>query len=225
MPSRSPRAILDGEVANQRPPAERLADALCLQDQLAGGLAGGDREFHRAGAPPLVAPLLAHILQGAHPPLVALAARRHSVADPIEFGEDLAIQFVAVPFFLLQHLVAPRFKIAEAPLQPPDLPTIEPERGARKILQEAAVVAHQHEGRAHARQLRFQPFDRRQIEVVGGLVEDQHIRVGSQRTRQPRPPRLAAGKVPGVFRAAQAQGFQQVLGAIRVVTGRQPGFA
>ena len=52
---------------------------------------------------------------------------------------------------------------------------VEPDGGLGQALEEAAIVADQHERRAQALQLAFQPFDDRQVEMVRRLVEQQDV--------------------------------------------------
>ena len=59
-------------------------------------------------------------------------------------------------------------------------------------------------------QSRFQPFDGRQVEMVGRLVEQQDVGLGRQHVGQRRAPRLAAREPRRVFLAGEAQLLQQV---------------
>jgi len=115
--------------------------------------------------------------QAAH---VALAARGHALVQPVHLGRDLARHLVTVALFLFQRLVAPALELAETAVEPPGHALVDPERGPRQVLQEAPVMADQYQRRANGGQLFFQPFDRRQVEVVGRLVEQQDIRFRRQ---------------------------------------------
>ena len=66
-------------------------------------------------------------------------------------------------------------------------------------------MADQHERRAQADELALQPLDRRQVEMVGRLVEQQDVGLGRQRPRQRGAARLAAGQPSRVLLAGQAQ--------------------
>ncbi len=70
-------------------------------------------------------------------------------------------------------------------------------------------------------QLVLQPFDRRQVEMVGRLVEQQNVGLGRQHARERSAPRLAAGKARGVFVAGETELFEQVARAMGVVAGRE----
>src|SRR3982074_2656554 len=71
----------------------------------------------------------------------------------------------------------------------------------------------------------FQPFEGGEIEMVGGLVEQQDIGRGRQRPRQRRSARLAAGDIRGVFIAVQPELLQNVAGLLMLVAGAQACFA
>ena len=80
-------------------------------------------------------------------------------------------------------------------------PGLQLEHGRADRLQEPAVVGHQHDRRVEPGEGLLEPFEGRDVEVVGGLVEQQHVCPGGQRPCQRRPRQLAAGE--GVQRAAQ----------------------
>ena len=85
-------------------------------------------------------------------------------------------------------------------------------------------MADEHEGAAHTLQLRFQPLDGRQVEVVGGLVEEQDVGLGRQRLGERDPPPLTARQALRVFRPREPQALQEVAGAVGVVVVVQAGF-
>jgi hypothetical protein len=77
-------------------------------------------------------------------------------------------------------------------------------------LEQPAIVADQDDAGAHPGQLALQPFDTGQVEMVGGLVQQQDIGRGGQRASQGSAARLAARKSYGVFRAGKAEFFEQI---------------
>ena len=91
-----------------------LADALGLDDQLAGFVGLGGGEVGVAGGAAIVAALLAQRMQIAEPLDVALAPAGDAVAQPVLLGDDLAVELVLVALFLGQHLVAPGLEGGEA---------------------------------------------------------------------------------------------------------------
>ena len=55
-------------------------------------------------------------------------------------------------------------------------------------------MGHQHHGGVEVGEIALEPFQRGDVEVVGGLVEQQQVRVPGQRARQRRAGELAAGE-------------------------------
>jgi len=68
-------------------------------------------------------------------------------------------------------------------------------------LQKSPVVADDHESGAGDFQLRLEPLDRRQIEMIGRLVEKHNIGLRRERAGKRRSPRLAARKPRRIFLA------------------------
>jgi hypothetical protein len=58
--------------------------------------------------------------------------------------------------------------------------TVEFEDPLGGIVEEIAVVGHRHHGAGEAQQVLLQPFDGFGIEVVGRLVEQQHVGLREQ---------------------------------------------
>ena len=221
MPSRSPRAMRSERSRISVLPPSALETSFGLDDQLAGDFRAGHRELHRAADAFLLAPLAAELLQRAVAAHVALAPRRHAVAHPVELGGDFSVEFLAVALLALEHLVAPGLELAEAAVDLPHGSAIEPEGGARQRGEEAAVVADQHDGRADAHELRLQPLDGRQVEMVRRLVEDEHVGLRRESARQARPPRLAAGQVLRVFGSGEPELGKEILRAVWIVARRK----
>ena len=63
-------------------------------------------------------------------------------------GDDLAVELVLIALLLGQHLVAPVFEMREAALDAPRLAAVEPDRAARQVGRETAVVADDDQRRA-----------------------------------------------------------------------------
>ena len=83
-------------------------------------------------------------------------------------------------------------------------------------LQQPAVVTDQHDAGPHAGQFAFEPFDARQIQMIGRLVEQQDIGRGRQHAGERRAARLTAGQSGGVLVAGQTEPFQQIAGPVSV---------
>ena len=70
------------------------------------------------------------------------------------------------------------------------------------------MADHQHRARV-ALEVIFQPFHGSKVQVVGGLVQNKHIRLFQQQLRQTQPRQLAAGEhrnvlLPCILRKAHA---------------------
>ncbi len=138
-------------------------------------------------------------------------------------GDDLSVELVLGDLLLGELLVAPGLELLEAELNAARLAAIEPDRHARQVLQESAVVADQNERAALLIEARFEPFDRRQIEMIGGLVEQQDIGHGRQGARERGTAHLAAREMRGVLVAAQAELLQEIARLMQVVGRSEAG--
>ena len=59
--------------------------------------------------------------------------------------------------------------------------------------------------------------------MVGRLVEQQDVGLGREHARERGAARLAAGEPRGIFLAGQAELFEQIARAVRIVARREPG--
>jgi len=75
-------------------------------------------------------------------------------------------------------------------------------------VQQPAVVADHDDRAASVAQVAAEPVDRLDVQVVGRLVEQQHVTLGHQQRGERDPPPLAAGQLPG--RRVQADPGQQL---------------
>ena len=73
------------------------------------------------------------------------------------------------------------------------------------------------ERRAQALQLALEPFDRRQVEMVRRLVEEQDVGLRRQHLGQRRAAGLAAGEVCGLLVAGQAELLQEIARPVGIV--------
>ena len=136
---------------------------------------------------------------------------------------DLAVELLCVALFLLKQGVPPGFKFAKAAIEAPRQAAVEPDRAARQVLQESAVVAYEHESGTQLRQFAFQPFDGGKIEVVGRLIQQKNIWFRRQRPRERRAARLAARQRFRRLGSRQSQGIEQVVGAVISVVWSKAG--
>ena len=84
-----------------------------------------------------MAALRAHRLEVGEALLVALAPRGDAIAQPMFLGDDLAVDLVLLALLLLELAVAPGLEFGEAAVERAGAAAIEPDRVARKVLQES----------------------------------------------------------------------------------------
>ena len=165
-----------GQVLEDGPVAERLADALDVGDQLARDGAGIDAQVQlaRQVLDPFGA-VQTHLLQGAGATLVAGALGGDGAVEGVGLGLD-ALGQTAQGFGLFVHdLGGPVVELDEALVQCADLAAFQPMHGVGDAVQEGAVVADHQQGEPGLDQLVFQQFDGQDVEVVGRLVQQQQV--------------------------------------------------
>ncbi len=69
-------------------------------------------------------------------------------------------------------------------------------------------MADEHEGRARRGELGFEPFDGRQIEMVGRLVEQKDVGVGSHHVGEGRAADLTTREMRWILVAGEAELLQ-----------------
>ncbi len=84
-------------------------------------------------------------------------------------------------------------------------------------------MADDDERAAAAVEFALQPFDGGEIEMVGGLVQQQDIGRGRQHPRQRRAAGFAAGQMRGIFIAVQTELLEKIARLIMVVAGAEAG--
>jgi hypothetical protein len=213
----------DGEIRHYRRCAIAFRDALGFDHQRARPFRLGGGHGDGAGRAPGVAAALAQRLQFGDSAHVALAPRGDAVAHPVLFGGDLAVELVQIAFFLGQDLVAPRFERSKSALGAARFAAVEQDRDPGQVGQKAAVVADEDEGAPAGGQFGFEPFDGRQIQVVGGFVQEQDIGRRRQHAHQGGAARLAARQRRRILVAAQSDLLQQVARRVAVVIGAEAG--
>ena len=209
-----------GQVVHDWAFAIAPADVVGHHDLLAGQLALRRRHLQaRTAGSAHLPPLGPQRRQFRNPAHVALAPRGDAVGDPVLLAHDLAVQLLAVPRVLFGHFLAPGLEMLEAAVHPPGHAGFQPDHAAADGLQHAAVVADQHDAGAGGGKLLLQPFDRRQVQVVGRLVQQQQVGGGGEGTGQGRAPCLTARQVRRVFGTGQAQAVQQGWAAMLILAG------
>ena len=139
------------------------------------------------------------------------------------FVDDLAVELVALELLLLELHVAPGLERAETLIEAAGAAAIEPDRGAGQVGKQPLVVADQRQRRAAIREVRLQPFDRDQIEVIGRLVEQQDLGLRAQDPDQRRAARFAAGETAGIGVRIDPELGHHGSRRIRIVEIAKPG--
>ncbi len=84
-------------------------------------------------------------------------------------------------------------------------------------------MADHDDGRTSGREIALQPFDGRQIKMVGGLIEKQDVWRGCQHLRQRRAPGLAAGEAGGILVACQSELLEEEARLMGIVRRTEAG--
>ena len=95
------------------------------------------------------------------------------------------------------------------------------------VLEKGAVVGNEDHGAGEAVEQIFQPANGAHVQMVGGLVQQQDLRLGHQHPGQPDPPPPAAGEGthrPLAVQFKALQNFFDALGTVPAVAGVQPFF-
>ena len=184
-----------------------------LANDLATRRPGVHLQPHLAERVATLLALVAQYLQALNARDAARAAGLDALADPHLFlGEQLvcarACQSVGGQLLLLHPLVG-----AEVAGVTADDPAVEFNDARGHTVEERAVVGDQHHAALESTQQFLEPRDRIQVEVVGGLIEQQHIGHRDQRLRQRNALLHAAGQLPDLTRAIEVQLRQRSLDA------------
>ena len=170
-------AALDaqGEVADDRPVAIGFRHAVGVDHRLRSNVVLRDRKLRRARRPDHGRALRPHVLQLGQAPLVAAPAGGDPALQPAQLDRQLGIELLRRARFFLVGLFHPGLEPAEPDLRAAQMAAIEPQAALRQPRQEGAVVTDDDEGPGEAVQPLLQPFDPREIEMVGRLVEHQDV--------------------------------------------------
>ena len=184
------------------------------QSSAAFGLFQPDAGLARSGAPG--ATFLAQPFQGADPALVAGATGLDALPDPGLFLGQPAVLAGVLGGLRGQRRLAPLQKavVVAGPAAQPAAVELDDARG--QPAQEGAVVGDEQQRTAELDQKLLQPADGLDVEVVGGLVEQQQVGLGDQRPRQQHPALEAAGQLRELGIRVQPQARQHRLDAVGV---------
>src|SRR5262247_4424766 len=169
----------------------------------------------------MLAPRLPQALELGQAAHIALAPGGDAIAQPVLLARDPAPELVLGDLLAGKLLITPGLELRKPELDAPGAAAIEPNGMPRKVGKEAPVMADEHQRRLPLRQLRFQPFDRRQIEVIGRLIEQENVGGWRQHARERGPAQFAARERGWIFRAVEAELLQQIAGLVSIVGGAQ----
>jgi hypothetical protein len=224
MPTMAPGGTLKLRVVDQQAVAEGLADAVELDDLVAEALAGRDEDFLG-----LVALLVfdADISSKRARRALLLAWRALGLLRTHSSSCFIAFMWRVSCFFRLQAASFCSSQARVVALPRDAVAAVEFEDPLGGVVEEVAVVGDGDHGAGEAQQELFQPFDRFGVEVVGRLVQQQHVGLGQQQLAQRDAALLAAGEladlgVPG--RQAQRVGGDFQLGLGVGAGGGDDGF-
>ncbi len=150
-----------------------------------------------AGAPDAIharAPLVAHLEERPHAALVARASRLDALADP-----HFLLRETLVELGVLLRLVAQQLGLALGVHRVVAGPggeraAIEVDDARRHRIDESPVVADEEQRARIVAQERLEPFDRGDVQMVGGLIEQQQLRARDERPAEQRASPPSAGE-------------------------------
>ena len=195
----------EGEVLDDRAVAEALGDMVGGDHRFRAHIVVGEAELGDAGAADHRGAGRAHFVQLFEPALVALAPRGDAALQPVRFEPELGVELFGGARLLGEHRLHPRVEAAEADLLAADAAAIEPQGLARQPGEKGAVVADRDEGAGVAREPAFEPVDCGEVEVVGRLVEQQHVGVLRERAGDRGAAPLAARGARGLAAHVDAE--------------------
>ena len=161
----------DRKVANHGLVAERFVDVGQFGYQLPALLARVEREAGRTEPLASRGSFATQCFEAQHAAFVARAPCFDTLADPDFFlGEDF-VELGVLDRFVPEHLSFARLIGGERAREAAQDAAIEFDDARRQAVEEAPVMGDEQQRHAAAAQQFFQPFDGREVEVVGRFVE------------------------------------------------------
>ncbi len=199
------------EIADHRPVGVAEADCFRLHHQPPG--AGRLLQLHAGRVLPAAAltVLLAQRLQSPHAAFVAGTAGLDPLPDPGLFLGQLLVEQGHAGDLGLQQRLAPLHKLIVTTGKGKDTAAVQLGNAIRQPPGKGPVVGHKQAGSDVPGQKLLQPEDGVDIQVVGGLVQEQDVGVADQGPGQQHPPLGAAGKGCKLRLALQLQPVQDPL--------------
>ena len=90
-------------------------------------------------------------------------------------------------------------------------------------MEKPPIVTDDDQRATSAAELAFEPFDGGEVEMIGGLVEQQHVGGGSEHARKRRAARLAARQADRVLVAAKLELLQEIARLVAIIARPESG--
>ena len=190
---------------------EVQAHVLELGDDLAAGRAAGHLQPHAAQRLAPAGALLAQRHQPRDAADAACAPRLHALAYPHLFLRQQLVGARAGHRLGLQLAQLGGLEGGQLAGVAAQLAAVELDDAGGHVVDEGAVVRDQQHAATEVAQQAFEPGDGVQVEVVGRLVEQQHVGRGDERARQRDALFQAAGELAHRARAVQVQAVQRLV--------------
>ena len=181
------------EVLDQQAIAVALAQILGLDHHVAEPFSGRDVDLDAVDLDPRL---------GRHQLLVAVQARTRVLllrlrgrARPFELAPERTLARTLLLLLLREALLLLLEPARVVALVRIAARAVELENPAGDVVQEVAVMGHRDDGAGVVLEKPLEPRHRLRVEVVGGLVEQQHVGAREQQTAQRHAPPLAAGQL------------------------------
>ena len=164
--------------------SERLADVLRFEHDLTRRLAALDLKTDRAGSLAPSRPLLTHGHQRANPPFIPRPPRLDALAQPRFLTRQPLVELLLRKSLSRQPLLPfPKKGLVVAGPRG-QLPAVDFDDARGDPLEEGAVVRDEEQRAGKLGEEGFQPDNRVEIEMIGRLVEEQHVGVGDEGSRE-----------------------------------------
>ena len=180
----------EGKIVDQEPFAVALAQLLDLDHEVAEPRARRNVDLVR-----LVARLeldRRQLVELAEPGLALGLARLGIRAHPLELARERAAEPLLLLFLLREPLLLLLEPGGVVALPGNAVASIELEDPSGHVVEEVAVVSHADDGARILLEVLLEPGDRLGVEVVGRLVEQQHVRLRQQQPAERDAAALAA---------------------------------
>ncbi len=145
------------------------------------------------------------MLQTQHASLVAGTARLDALAYPHFFLRQHLVELGIHHRLVAQHAFLDRLIRGEISRETRQLAAIQFDDAGGDVVQKTPVVGDEQHAADKIVEQAFQPFDGGEVQMVGRLVEDQHIRLGHQGLRQGHALALPPGQVADALVRLQIQ--------------------